>query len=181
VTSSNKVRVGTSRKVFSLLKKVGSLTNHYETECLASHLTTYAGGFIVLPAPINWSYVFANADFSKNKTIYITMISMAIIYILLMIYSRYYDKKDIEKLGVTPLPDNQKAHQYFYQIIVFTGQRADAGTQSKVTIFNTKNSIFIIFFIRFSLFYPAMMMKQLFEHLPILIERFYNVVESMHS
>ncbi|CAF4521529.1 unnamed protein product, partial [Rotaria sp. Silwood2] len=30
---------------------VGSLTNHYETECLATHLTTFAGGFIVLPSP----------------------------------------------------------------------------------------------------------------------------------
>ncbi|CAF0978543.1 unnamed protein product [Rotaria sordida] len=31
----------------------GSLTNHYETECFATHLTTFAGGFIVLPAPIS--------------------------------------------------------------------------------------------------------------------------------
>ncbi|CAF4417841.1 unnamed protein product, partial [Adineta steineri] len=34
---------------------VGPLTNMYETECLSTHLTTFAGGFIVLPAPINWS------------------------------------------------------------------------------------------------------------------------------
>ncbi|UJR12876.1 hypothetical protein I4U23_017050 [Adineta vaga] len=96
--------------------KVGSLTNHYETECYSTHLTTFAGGFIVLPNPINWNYVFANADFSKNQTIYITMIY----------------KKDLEKLGVTPLIDNQKSDGYFYQIIVFTGQRKDAGTESKV-------------------------------------------------
>ncbi|CAF0773839.1 unnamed protein product [Adineta steineri] len=54
---------------------VGSLTNHYETECLSTHLTSFAGGFIVLPEPINWSYVFANAGFLKNKTIYLTVIS----------------------------------------------------------------------------------------------------------
>ena len=42
---------------------VGSLTNHYETECFSTHLTTFAGGFIVLPEPINWNYVFANAGF----------------------------------------------------------------------------------------------------------------------
>ncbi|CAF4148171.1 unnamed protein product, partial [Adineta steineri] len=52
---------------------VGSLTNHYETECLSTHLTSFAGGFIVLPEPINWSYVFANAGFLKNKTIYLTV------------------------------------------------------------------------------------------------------------
>ncbi len=52
-----------------------------------------------------------------------------------MIFARFHDKKDIEKLGVTPLPDNQKSHQYFYQIIIFTGQRINAGTESKVKIY----------------------------------------------
>ncbi|CAF1681113.1 unnamed protein product [Adineta ricciae] len=112
--------------------KVGSLTNHYETECYSTHLTTFAGGFIVLPNPINWNYVFANADFSKNQTIYITMICTITIFIILLFYSRFQDKKDLEKLGVTPLIDNQKSDGYFYQIIVFTGQRKDAGTESKV-------------------------------------------------
>ncbi|CAF3980133.1 unnamed protein product [Rotaria sp. Silwood2] len=111
---------------------VGSLTNHYETECLATHLTTFAGGFIVLPSPINWSYVFSNADFMRNKTIYLTVISFSIIYIILMIYARFKDKKDIEKLGVTPLSDNIKSDQYFYEILVFTGRRVNAGTKSKV-------------------------------------------------
>ncbi|CAF4248868.1 unnamed protein product, partial [Adineta steineri] len=111
---------------------VGSLTNLYETECLSTHLTTFAGGFIVLPAPINWSYVFANADFMKNKTVYLTMIFTSIIYIILMIYARFKDKKDFEKLGVTPLVDNNKSDHYYYQILVFTGQRTNAGTDSKV-------------------------------------------------
>ncbi|CAF1320727.1 unnamed protein product [Adineta steineri] len=111
---------------------VGSLTNLYQTECLSTHLTTFAGDFIVLPAPINWSYVFANADFMKNKTVYLTMIFTSIIYIILMIYARCKDKKDFEKLGVTPLADNNKSDHYYYQILVFTGQRTNAGTDSKV-------------------------------------------------
>ncbi|CAF1234712.1 unnamed protein product [Adineta steineri] len=111
---------------------VGSLTNHYETECFSKHLTTFAGGFIVLPAPINWSYVFANAGFLQNKTVYLMMICTTVLYIILLIYGRRKDKKDIEKLGVTPLADNQKSDQYFYQILVFTGQRRNAGTESKV-------------------------------------------------
>ncbi|CAF3860190.1 unnamed protein product, partial [Adineta steineri] len=48
------------------------------------------------------------------------------------IYARYKDKKDLEKLGVTPLSDNYSTDQYFYQMIVFTGHRANAGTNSKV-------------------------------------------------
>ncbi|CAF1533194.1 unnamed protein product, partial [Adineta steineri] len=111
---------------------VGSLTNHYETECLSTHLTSFAGGFIVLPEPINWSYVFANADFMKNKTVYLTMIFTSIIYIILLLYARSKDKKDFEKLGVTPLADNNKSDHYYYQILVFTGQRTNAGTDSKV-------------------------------------------------
>jgi len=35
-------------------------------------------------------------------------------------------------LGVTPLYDNNKNDQYYYQILVFTGQRKDSGTKSKV-------------------------------------------------
>jgi hypothetical protein len=46
-------------------------------------------------------------------------------------------------LGVTPLPDNHQNDQYFYQIIVFTGQRKDAGTKSKVR-FSRKKKEFII-------------------------------------
>jgi hypothetical protein len=111
---------------------VGSLTNHYQTQCFSTHLTTFAGGFLVLPSPINWNYVFANAGFIRNKTVYLSIICICIIYLLLIIYARYKDKKDIEKLGVIPLPDNHKSDKYFYQITVFTGHRKNAGTKSKV-------------------------------------------------
>lgn len=108
------------------------MTNHYETQCFSSHLTTFAGGFLVLPDPIAWDYVFANADFSKNRTIYLTVICIVSIYLILLVYSRYKDKKDVEKLGVTPLSDNHRVDRYFYEIIVFTGHRLDSGTESKV-------------------------------------------------
>ncbi|CAF3982665.1 unnamed protein product [Rotaria sordida] len=49
-----------------------------------------------------------------------------------MIYARFKDKKDIEKLGVTPLSDNIRSDQYFYEILVFTGRRSNAGTKSKI-------------------------------------------------
>ncbi|CAF4235279.1 unnamed protein product, partial [Adineta steineri] len=113
---------------------VGPLTNHFQTQCFSNHLTTFASVYQILPTPINWKYVFANADFSKNKTIYLTIIIVSIIYISLMIYARYKDRKDIEKLGVTFLPDNDKKDRYFYQILIFTGHRKEAGTKSKVHI-----------------------------------------------
>ena len=70
---------------------VGPLTNHYQTQCFSTHLTTFDGGFIVLPEPVNWQYVFANADFMRNKTIYLTIISVMLIYLILIIYTRYKD------------------------------------------------------------------------------------------
>ena len=77
---------------------VGSLTNHNQTQCFSTHLTTFAGGFIVLPAPVNWKYVFANADFAKNKTIYITLMVVCVLYVLFMIFARRKDNKDLQKV-----------------------------------------------------------------------------------
>jgi polycystin 1L2 len=123
--------------------KVGSLTNHDQTQCFSTHLTTFAGGFVILPAPVNWNYVFANADFIRNKTIYLTVICVCIIYIILMIYARFQDQQDLGKLGIISLPDNHKSDQYLYQITVFTGHRKDAGTKSKVKLFED-DCVFIV-------------------------------------
>ena len=68
------------------------------SQCFFTHLTTFAGGFIVLPAPVNWNYVFENLDFSKNKTIYFTVICLVVLNILFTIYARYKEKKDMEKV-----------------------------------------------------------------------------------
>ena len=111
---------------------VGPLTTPYATECYSTHLTTFANGFTLFPAPVNWNYVFSNADFVKNKTVYLTVISVSTLYIILIIFARYKDRKDMEKLDVIPLPDNHRSDQHFYQIIVFTGHRTDSGTKSKV-------------------------------------------------
>ena len=78
--------------------QVGPSTNEKQTQCYSTHLVTVAGGFLVLPAPIDWNYVFANADFAKNKAIYVTMIIMVILYIALVIYARLHDRKDVEKV-----------------------------------------------------------------------------------
>ena len=116
------------------LMKVGPLTDYKQTQCFSPHLTTFAGGFIVLPSPINWSYVFANAGFLKNRTVYLVVIGICAIYVLLTIYARYQDKKDLETLQITLMPDNYKLDEYFYEITVFTGHRKDSGSKSKVKL-----------------------------------------------
>ena len=68
-------------------------TNLEQTSCLSSHLTEFAGGFIVLPAEINFDYVWANASFTRNPVIYTTVIVLCIVYILIAVLCRYYDVK----------------------------------------------------------------------------------------
>ncbi|CAF1108215.1 unnamed protein product [Adineta ricciae] len=109
---------------------VGPLTNRNQTQCYSTHLTTFAGGFGVLPETIDWSYVFANADFAKNKMVYLTVICFCVIYWISTVYARYENKKDVERLGVTVLSDSQKDDGYYYQTLVSSDQRNNAETKS---------------------------------------------------
>lgn len=109
-----------------------SKTSIYETWCSTTHYTDFAGGFIVLPPAIDFNYVFANASFDKNKTIYITVIVVSCLYLLFAIWCRIMDRKDLKRTGVTPLADNEPADNYFYEIIVYTGTRNESATDSKV-------------------------------------------------
>ena len=64
--------------------------------CVCTHLTTFAGGWVVVPNTIDWNYVFSNADFYKNPTLYITEIVIVVVYIIAFIWARRKDKKDVE-------------------------------------------------------------------------------------
>jgi hypothetical protein len=99
-----------------------------------------ARGLHLLPESINFDFVLSNIDPMKNKIIYLTVMCVLIIYLILTTYARSQDQKDVEKLGVTPLPDNHRCDEYYYQIIVFTGQRKDAGTKSKVHFVLSENN-----------------------------------------
>ncbi len=109
-------------------------TNITHTHCVSNHLTTFAGGFIVLPSAIDFNNVWANASFLQNPVLYSTVIFLICLYILLAIWARYMDWKDSKKVGITLFGDaNQnRENKYIYEIIVFTGNRPNAGTKSKV-------------------------------------------------
>lgn len=57
---------------------------------------------------------------------------IAVLYVGLVIWARRADKKDLIKLGCTPLVCNDPLDRYLYEIVVNTGSRQDAGTKSKV-------------------------------------------------
>lgn len=110
-------------------------SNTSMTQCISSHLTQVAGGFIALPSGINFNDVFAKASFLDNITIYMTVIVMSSLYILLFIWARYQDKKDKLKNAIKILPDNEPDDIYFYEICFYTGARPFSETDSNVNIF----------------------------------------------
>ena len=56
-------------------------TNYTHTHCKSTHLTDFAGGFLVVPNEINFESVFANSSFDQNMTIYLTVIIVTSLYI----------------------------------------------------------------------------------------------------
>ena len=113
-------------------------SNITHTHCQTYHLTTFAGGFIVLPPAINFN-VWSQASFVQSIVITVTVIGFISIYVLLAIWTRWMDLKDSRKYGITLLPYNDfeenPINKYAYEIIVFTGTRPNSGTKSNVRIF----------------------------------------------
>jgi polycystin 1L2 len=109
----------------------------YETHCRTNHLTEFAAGLLIVPNKIDFAVAFAEAEFIKNPTIYLTAISVIGLYIICALIARIWDSIDLQKIGITPLPDNDADDKYFYEIIVYTGSRSEAATDSKVRVILT--------------------------------------------
>jgi polycystin 1L2 len=107
-------------------------TNLEQTHCSSYHLTSFAGGLDSSPSIINFQYSFAHTSFSRNLIIFITALVLICLYVLFAIWARYQDSRDINKLNIIPLKDNHSPDNYFYELMVFTGNRNESETDSKV-------------------------------------------------
>jgi len=108
-------------------------TNLEKTHCLSNHLTSFAGGLIILPSDINFKYVFSNPVLIKSLLVIFFIMLILFIYVLFAVWSRYMDIHDEKKMNLVLLKDSETStDQYFYEIIVFTGMKIGSGTQSKV-------------------------------------------------
>jgi hypothetical protein len=111
-------------------------TTIQSTHCLVYHFTEFAGGFVVLPATINFDQLFVganaaeNASIAKNPILYATVFTIIGLYVVLAVFCRIFDMRDRNKKGVTLL--NGRSLENLYEIIVFTGNRRNAGTDSNV-------------------------------------------------
>ena len=124
---------------------VQSDSNSTHTHCVSSHLTDFSGSSIqslsaVLPPSIDFGYAFANASFKKNMTIYLTVVVLTALYLICLVWCIWMDKRDKLKTKIYLMQDNDPLHLYYYEIIVFTGNRKGAGTKSRVS-FNLSGSL----------------------------------------
>jgi hypothetical protein len=107
-------------------------TNLIQTHCSSNHLTSFAGGLVLLPSIINFEYAFSQPSPIQNPLIYSTIILVTLIYILFAVWARWMDLRDRKKMNITFMKDNHPNNSYFYELIVFTGDKNESGTNSKV-------------------------------------------------
>uniref|UniRef100_A0A8W8K4X6 PLAT domain-containing protein n=1 Tax=Magallana gigas TaxID=29159 RepID=A0A8W8K4X6_MAGGI len=101
-------------------------------ECSGENGLTFANSFYVAPNTIDFSTVFLKFSPKDQAAVLAIFILVIVLYVILMIWGRHQDKKDIVKWGVTPLIDNFVDDTYYYLITVYTGMRRGAGTRSRV-------------------------------------------------
>ena len=65
--------------------EVLSTTTLDYTYCQTNHLTEFASGASCILPTLNFNNIWAHASFLDNLTLYITVISISIIYVILMI------------------------------------------------------------------------------------------------
>jgi hypothetical protein len=84
------------------------------TKCRTAHMTLFGGGFFLQPNPIDFDYVFKQADLSDNATIYVTVGVCLAACLLLLIWAGWQDRKDllVRFLSLNPNPDG-RGHNFF--------------------------------------------------------------------
>ena len=61
---------------------------------------TFAGGFFVMPNPIDFSKAFAGfANLADNPVTFATVLSIFGVYLILLFWARREDRKDVERVS----------------------------------------------------------------------------------
>ena len=109
-------------------------SNKFTTTCETNHLTSFGTGFIPIPNKVDFELIIANAGITDNSTLYIVMAVLLLMYIIMLIWGHYKDKKDMERRGAIPLPDNKIEDKYIYEITIHTGPDSDAPCESNIFV-----------------------------------------------
>nr|XP_045585124.1 polycystic kidney disease protein 1-like 2 [Procambarus clarkii] len=106
--------------------------NSTHTSCHTLHLTSFGSGYSPSPNAIDFDYIFAAAGFVNNLIIYLVIIITLVCYVIMMIWARFMDKRDVQYRGVTALEDNKVEDKYLYEVTFTTGPDKEAGTDSNI-------------------------------------------------
>ncbi|XP_078688578.1 polycystin family receptor for egg jelly-like isoform X2 [Branchiostoma floridae x Branchiostoma belcheri] len=115
----------------------GPLTNANITHCFCDHLTAFGSDFQFFVAPNSLNILKALQGFnniSENPAVVITISVIVGIYLLMVLWARWKDRKDVEKVGATVLGSSPGGSCSVYQVVVFTGARSNSGTTAKVSV-----------------------------------------------
>ncbi|XP_072167996.1 polycystin-1-like protein 2 [Diadema setosum] len=116
--------------------QVSPASNATHTVCLCDHLTMFGAGFQI---PMN-KIDLTQSAFTKlheNPVVFAFMVCCLCIYLVVVLWARKADKRDVAKAGVTPLADNKPGDRFHYEVTVFTGAKSGAGTTARVSIIIT--------------------------------------------
>jgi hypothetical protein len=102
------------------------------TACSTNHLSQYASGFYPEVNTIDFELVFSKNSISDGLTIFMCLIVTFTVYLICMIFALINDKKDLKKLAVPFLLDNDPQDMYMYEILVETGPLYVHATTSNI-------------------------------------------------
>ncbi|XP_027009021.2 polycystic kidney disease protein 1-like 2 [Tachysurus fulvidraco] len=112
---------------------VGPKTLPKMTHCLCNHNTFYGSSFFVMPNPIDLSQTAALfATINQNYVVVSVLCGFFFLYILLVLWAWYADKKAMRTRKIMLLEDNHPCAHYNYLLNVQTGNRKHGGTTAKV-------------------------------------------------
>ncbi|KAK2869533.1 hypothetical protein Q7C36_001404 [Tachysurus vachellii] len=114
---------------------VGPKTVPSMTHCLCNHNTFYGSSFFVMPNPIDLSQTAALfATINQNYVVVSVLSGFFFLYLLLVLWAWYADKKAMRTRKIMLLEDNHPCAHYNYLLNVQTGNRKHGGTTAKYFI-----------------------------------------------
>ena len=80
--------------------------------CACNHLTSFAGGVLIMPNTFDFSTEFAKfSSFWKNPVAIAFVVCLLVIYVLLVVWARRKDRQDVLKVRMTNWPS---IYRYVY-------------------------------------------------------------------
>ncbi|XP_078376213.1 polycystin family receptor for egg jelly-like [Oculina patagonica] len=129
--------------------QVLSATLNGSINCSCNHLTSFGGGILIKPNPIDFDKVlveFKNLGESGNVAVIVTVAVVFLCYILVLVIVRKADKEDTSNNGLPVRLPATSNNSHEYEITITTGVWRNSGTTAKVAmeIYGTDKSSGII-------------------------------------